>query len=227
MTDAEDIARKVGEVHATIAGLARACGRAPDSVRLVAASKTQPPAALRAAFAAGQRAFGENYLQEARAKQEALADLPIEWHFIGAIQGNKTAEIAARFDWVHTVDRARIANRLSAQRPPGRPPLKVLIEVNISGEASKHGCAPAEVPALAATIRALPGLELVGLMSLPAPNTDEAAQRAAFAAVAELAAALDPPLPELSMGTTADYAAAIAEGATLVRLGTAVFGPRA
>jgi len=205
-----------------------ASGRVPGSVRLIAVGKRHPAALLRRAYLAGQRAFGENYLQEATAKMAALADLAeLEWHFIGAIQGNKTADIAARFAWVHTVDRARTAERLSAQRPAGLPPLKLCLQINISDEPSKHGCKVADLPALVAAVRALPGLELRGLMALPAPTADYAAQRRAFAAVAALARACTPPLSELSMGTSADLRAAVAEGATMVRVGTAVFGPRA
>ncbi|MCB1746269.1 MAG: YggS family pyridoxal phosphate-dependent enzyme [Gammaproteobacteria bacterium] len=221
-----DVAARLAAVETAIAEAARRHGRDAAAVRLVAVSKRQPAAALRAAHAAGQRRFGENYLQEAQAKQEALADLDLEWHFIGVIQGNKTAAIAERFDWVHTVDRARIATRLNDQRPAGRAPLKVLLQVNISGEASKGGVLPAELPALVAQVRGLPQLDLRGLMALPAPHADPAAQRAAFAAVARLARECGPGLDELSIGTSDDFASAIAEGATLVRLGTAVFGPR-
>ena len=221
-----DIATRLASVLDAIAAAAERHGRAPGEVGLVAVSKRHPASAIRAAHAAGQRRFGENYLQEALAKQDELADLDIEWHFIGAIQSNKTADIAARFDWVHTVDREKVARRLNDQRPDDRPPLNVLVEVNISGEASKHGIAPAALPALLETIAALPRLRLRGLMSLPAPVDDFAAQRRAFAALAELASASAVPLDTLSMGTSDDFEAAIAEGATLVRIGTAVFGPR-
>jgi len=220
------IATRLAGVLATIKAAAERHGRTPGDVGLVAVSKRHPARAIRAAYAAGQRRFGENYLQEALAKQDELADLDIEWHFIGAIQSNKTADIAARFDWVHTVDRAKIARRLNDQRPNDRAPLNVLIEVNISGEPSKHGVTPAELPGLIETIAALPRLRLRGLMSLPAPVDDFAAQRRAFAALAALAAASATPLDTLSMGTSDDFEAAIAEGATLVRIGTAVFGPR-
>lgn len=224
----EAIEARLAAVLSELRAQEAAAGRALGSVRLIAVGKRHPAALLRRAYLAGQRAFGENYLQEATAKMAELADLTeIEWHFIGAIQGNKTAEIAARFAWVHTVDRARVAERLSAQRPAGLPPLKVCVQVNISDEPSKHGCRPDELPLLAATVRSLPGLDLRGLMALPAPTADYPAQRRAFAAVAALARACTPPLGELSMGTSEDLRAAIAEGATMVRVGTAVFGSRA
>ena len=221
-----DIEKRLDEIRTTLAETARVHGREANAVRLVAVSKRQPISAIRAAFAAGQRAFGENYVQEALEKYDELDGLPIEWHFIGALQSNKTADVARRFDWVHTVDRARIAKRLDAQRPDERPPLNVLIQVNISGEASKHGVRPVELADLAAEIAILPRLALRGLMALPAPQADVGQQRAAFAAVRELAHGLPMAVDQLSMGTTRDFGAAIAEGATLVRLGTAVFGPR-
>jgi pyridoxal phosphate enzyme (YggS family) len=208
----------------------RACesryGRSPGSVRLLAVSKRQPASAIRRAYTAGQRAFGENFLQEAFTKQHELAGLDLEWHFIGAIQSNKTAEIARRFDWVHTLDRAKVADRLSQQRPPETAPLNVLIQVNISGEASKSGVAPSQLPALVAHVRSLPRLHLGGLMAMPAPVQGLSAQRKAFAQLAALAAASEPALDTLSMGTSDDFIAAIAEGASFIRLGTAVFGPR-
>lgn len=199
-------------------------GREPGSVALVAVSKKQPVEAIRVAAAAGQRAFGENYLNEALEKQAALADAELEWHFIGAIQSNKTAAIASHFSWVHTVDRVRIAERLSRQRPQELGPLNVLLQVNISGEASKNGVAPEALDDLVRATRELPQLSLQGLMALPAPEPDPEIQRQAFAAVAALGARAG--LPHLSMGTSADFAAAIAAGATMIRLGTAVFGPR-
>lgn len=222
------IETRLAAVRSQLRAAEAACGRAPGSVRLIAVGKRQPAAALRQAYLAGQRAFGENYLQEAAGKMAELADLAdLEWHFIGAVQGNKAADVAARFAWVHTVDRARIAERLNAGRPAGMAPLKVCVQVNISGEPSKHGCSAADLPALLATVRALPRLALRGLMAMPAPTPDEVAQRRAFAALAALARATTPPLDELSMGTSGDLRAAIAEGATMVRVGTAVFGPRA
>ncbi|MEX2479901.1 MAG: YggS family pyridoxal phosphate-dependent enzyme, partial [Gammaproteobacteria bacterium] len=183
------IAERLEKLRTALREAALTSGRAPETVHLIAVSKTQPARAIREAFAAGQRAFGENYLQEAQRKQEALRDLPIEWHFIGAIQSNKTAAIARTFDWVHTVDRVRIAERFSAQRSDELAPLNVLIEVNVSGETTKNGVTPAELPALVAAVRALPNLCLRGLMSLPQPVAEVAAQRAAFARLAALARA--------------------------------------
>jgi len=220
------LAERLDAVRAALCDAAIACARPPEAVRLLAVSKTQPASALAEAWACGQRMFGENYLQEALAKQSALADLPIEWHFIGAIQSNKTAAIARAFDWVHTIDRLRIAERLDAQRGDELPPLNVLIEVNVSGESTKHGVTPAALPTLIPAIAALPRLRLRGLMTLPAPTSNVAEQRAAFRVLADLARASTLPFDTLSMGTSDDYRAAIAEGATLVRLGTAVFGPR-
>ena len=165
-------------------------------------------------------------MQEALAKITSLAALPIEWHYIGPLQGNKTAEVASNFSWVHTIDRLRIAERLNNQRPDHLPPLNVLIQVNVSGEASKHGIAAEALPALAAEVAALPRLKLRGLMTLPAPNPDFGAQRAAFAVLRELAAASPVAMDTLSMGTSDDFEAAIAEGSTMVRLGTVIFGPR-
>lgn len=215
------------QVLAAMAAAARTAGRAPDSVSLLAVGKRQAPDAIRALAAAGQVAFAENYVQEALAKQTALADLPLVWHFIGRIQRNKTREIARAFSWVHTIDRPEIAERLSAQRPSGHPPLNCLLEVNVSGEASKGGVAPAELPALARTVAGLPGLQLRGLMCLPAPVEGFEAQRAAFRQLRDLRDALGlPGLEVLSMGTSNDFEAAIAEGATIVRIGTALFGAR-
>lgn len=216
-------------VRARIEAAARQAGRDPAGIRLLAVSKTFDAAAVRDMAACGQRAFGENYVQEAQAKMAMLADLPLEWHFIGPIQSNKTRPIAERFAWAHSLDRAKLAERLSAQRPAHLPPLQVCIEVNVSGEASKRGVAPADLPALAAQVACLPGLALRGLMAIPAPEADPAAQRAAFrrvrAAFDDLIArghALD----TLSMGMSADLEAAIPEGATIVRIGTALFGER-
>lgn len=216
-------------VRARIAAAARQAGRAPESVHLLAVSKTFDAAAVRGMAACGQRVFGENYLQEAEEKIAALADLPLEWHFIGPIQSNKTRPIAERFAWVHSVDRLKIAERLSAQRPPGLPPLQVCIEVNVSGEASKGGAAPADLPALAGAVGRLPGLKLRGLMAIPAPEADPAMQRAAFRRVRALfddLVARGHALDTLSMGMSADLEAAILEGATIVRVGTALFGSR-
>ncbi len=216
----------IAKVRQRIRDAAQSAGRAPQSVALLAVSKTKPAAQLREAFAEGLRDFGENYLQEALGKQQALADLPLVWHFIGPIQSNKTRALAEHFDWVHSVDRLKIAERLSAQRPAHLPPLNICLQVNISEEPSKSGCLPEEVPALAAAIAALPGLRLRGLMAIPAPSTDPAVQRAAFARLRQLQAALPLPLDTLSMGMSDDLEAAIAEGATWVRVGSALFGAR-
>ena len=211
----------------------KAAGRDPAQVTLLAVSKTFPAAQVLEAIAAGQHAFGENYLQEALDKIAAVASaLPRgqpEWHFIGPIQSNKTRPIAASFDWVHTVERLKVAQRLSEQRPAGLAPLNVCIQVNISGEASKSGAAPGELPALARQVALLPNLTLRGLMAIPAPEIDVARQRAAFARLRALAEALRAgglDLDTLSMGMSADMAAAIAEGATIVRVGSAIFGDR-
>ncbi|MCP1724003.1 pyridoxal phosphate enzyme (YggS family) [Pseudomonas citronellolis] len=189
-------------------------------------SKTKPAADIREAHAAGLDDFGENYLQEALGKQVELADLALTWHFIGPIQSNKTRPIAEHFHWVHSVDRLKVAERLSAQRPAHLPPLNVCLQVNVSGEASKSGCAPEELPALARAVAALPNLKLRGLMAIPEPTEDVAAQRAAFARLRELLTALNLGLDTLSMGMSHDLEAAIAEGATWVRIGTALFGAR-
>ncbi|HWR77901.1 MAG TPA: YggS family pyridoxal phosphate-dependent enzyme [Thiobacillus sp.] len=219
-------------LHAVLARIAHAAaeaGRDAAEVRLLAVSKTFDAVALRDLAACGQREFGENYVQEALEKQSALRDLPLLWHFIGPIQSNKTRAIAENFSWVHSVDRLKIAERLSAQRPAGLPPLQVCIEVNVSGEASKGGVAPAELPALAEALSTLSGMQLRGLMAIPAPATDVATQRAAFRQVREAYHALiarGHALDTLSMGMSADLEAAILEGATLVRIGTALFGER-
>lgn len=208
---------------------ARAAGRDPASIQLLAVSKTFPAAAIRAAHAAGQRAFGENYIQEALDKMAALHDLCLEWHFIGPIQSNKTRAIAAHFDWVHSVDRLKIAERLAAQRPPHLPPLNVCLQVNISRETSKSGVAEEELPALAEAVARLPRLRLRGLMAIPAPCDDPVTQRAPFARLRELLQALKLrglALDTLSMGMSHDFAAAIQEGATWVRIGSAIFGQR-
>jgi pyridoxal phosphate enzyme (YggS family) len=195
-------------------------------VGLLAVSKTKPASDLREAFSAGLRDFGENYLQEALGKQTELSDLPLIWHFIGPIQSNKTRAIAENFAWVHSVDRLKIAQRLSEQRPADLPPLNVCIQVNVSGEASKSGCAPEDLPALAQAIIALPNLRLRGLMAIPEPTDDSDEQNAAFAAVRTLQDQLNLPLDTLSMGMSHDLEAAITQGATWVRIGTALFGAR-
>jgi len=213
-----------------IAAAARACGREPDEVALLAVSKGQPAAAVRAVHRVGQRAFGENYVQEALAKMDALGDLTdVEWHLIGPLQGNKAAHAAARFAWVESVDREKIARRLSAARPAGLPPLAVCVQVNISGEPAKSGVAPADAVALARVVAGLPRLALRGLMGIAEETPDVARQRTQFRVLAECAAACRAaglPVDTLSMGMSADLESAVAEGATLVRLGTAVFGPR-
>ena len=221
-TIAENIA-KVGE---RIRAAAQASGRDLDHIGLLAVSKTKPAAAVREAYAAGIRDFGENYLQEALEKQAELSELPLIWHFIGPIQSNKTKPIAEHFAWVHSVDRLKIAQRLSEQRPAGLPPLNICLQVNVSAEASKSGCAPAELAALAQAVSQLPNLRLRGLMAIPEPTDDVAAQRAAFARLRELRDGLPLPLDTLSMGMSHDLDAAIAEGATWVRIGTALFGAR-
>ncbi len=226
MMDKLELAQRLAHVQESIREFEARHHRVPGSVALLAVSKRQPVSAIEGVFAAGQRAFGENYLQEALAKITALATYPIEWHFIGPVQGNKTADVAANFSWVHTIDRLRIAERLSHQRPDHLPPLNVLIQINVSGEDSKHGIGVDALPALAAEVAALPRLKLRGLMTLPAPNPDFGAQRAAFAVVRELACASRVPMDSLSMGTSDDFEAAIAEGSTMVRLGTVVFGAR-
>lgn len=223
-------------MQAVIGRISRACaavGRDPRGVALLAVSKTWPVAALREAAAAGQRAFGENYVQEALAKVDALRSLDLEWHFIGPLQSNKTRAVAEHFAWVHSVDRLKIAERLAAQRPAGMPPLNVCIEVNVSGEASKSGVAPGEAPALCRAVAALPQLRLRGLMTIPEPATaadaKSAAVRRRFAQLRELRDELNAGglnLDTLSMGMSHDLEEAIMEGATIVRVGTAIFGER-
>ena len=220
------IADNIAEVEARIRAAALAVQRDVTGIHLLAVSKTKPAAALREAYAAGIRDFGENYLQEARAKQVELADLPLCWHFIGPIQSNKTRDIAEHFAWVHSVDRLKIAQRLSEQRPAELPPLNICIQVNVSGEDSKSGCTPHDLPALAAAINALPRLKLRGLMAIPEPTDDRAAQDAAFATVRQLQESLNMGLDTLSMGMSHDLESAIAQGATWVRIGTALFGAR-
>jgi hypothetical protein len=216
-------------IRERIAEAARDAGRDPESVTLLAVSKAHPANALRAAFEAGQRAFGESYLQEALDKMAELASLPIEWHFIGPIQSNKARAIAEHFNWVHGVDRLKIAQRLADARPDNMPPLNVCLQVNVSGEASKGGCVPHELSALAHAVAALPHLRLRGLMTIPEPTSDIALQRRQFRMLLELYDALKREgleMDTLSMGMSDDYPTAIAEGATIVRVGTAIFGPR-
>ena len=220
------IADNLSQVSQRIRAAADAVQRDASSIHLLAVSKTKPAQAVREAYAAGLHDFGENYLQEALGKQAELTDLPLSWHFIGPIQSNKTRAIAENFAWVHSVDRLKIAQRLSEQRPADLPPLNICIQVNVSGEASKSGCTPADLPALATAISALPRLKLRGLMAIPEPTEDRAEQDAAFATVRDLQASLNLPLDTLSMGMSHDLESAIAQGATWVRIGTALFGAR-
>lgn len=216
-------------VRGAISQAARDAGRDPAQVALLAVSKTHPVAAIEAAHAAGQRAFGENYVQEALGKMDALASRGLEWHLIGPLQSNKTRPVAERFDWVHTVDRARLARRLSEARPAGLPPLNVLIQVNVSGEASKSGIGLQDALELAREVAGMPRLALRGLMAIPEPTDDLVLQRARFAAVRgcfEQLRAAGLALDTLSMGMSHDMVSAIAEGATMVRIGTAIFGAR-
>jgi len=224
-----DIATALSTIRARIGELERRYRREPGSVALLAVSKTKPAEAVRTAIAAGQHAFGENHLQDAMTKVEALAGESISWHFIGAVQSNKTRPIAAHFDWVHSIEREKIATRLSAQRPADRGPLDVCIEVNVSGEDTKSGVPPAAVEPLARMVRELPGLRLRGLMAIPRPAEDFETQRIPFRLLREILDDLNArglELDTLSMGMTGDLEAAIAEGATIVRIGTAIFGPR-
>ncbi|HYP81839.1 YggS family pyridoxal phosphate-dependent enzyme [Variovorax sp.] len=226
------IEHKLQQVRDRIAAACLACGRTPESVRLLAVSKTFAAPALREAHAAGQSAFGENYVQEGLAKIEALADLRagLEWHCIGPLQSNKTRPVAEQFDWVHSVDRLKIAQRLSEQRPPGLAPLQLCLQVNVDGGANKSGVAPADALALAQQVSQLPNIRLRGLMAIPEPAEGFEAQRALFERAAQLyeklrAAGLA--LDTLSLGMSADLEAAIAAGSTMVRVGTAIFGGRA
>ncbi|WP_070094795.1 YggS family pyridoxal phosphate-dependent enzyme [Pseudomonas sp. GTC 16473] len=220
------LADNLSAISARIASAAQAVGRDPASVQLLAVSKTKPASAIREIHAAGVHDFGENYLQEALTKQQALSDLPLIWHFIGPIQSNKTKAIAEHFDWVHSVDRLKIAQRLSEQRPAGLAPLNICLQVNVSGEDSKSGCTPADLPALAKAVAALPNLRLRGLMAIPEPTEDRATQEAAFASLRKLQEGLGLGLDTLSMGMSHDLEAAIAQCATWVRIGTALFGAR-
>jgi len=225
----DSVAERLALVLERIRAAACAAGRSDGSVGLVAVSKLQSAAAIRAAYAAGQRAFGESYVQEALQKQEELRDLGIEWHFIGRIQANKTRAIAAHFDWAHALADAHHAIRLSDQRPPGAPPLNVCLQVNLDAERTKGGVPPEALPDLLAACVGLPGIRVAGLMTLPAPEPDRAEQRRPFRLLRELRDRLatpELPLDCLSMGMSDDLEAAVAEGATLVRVGTAVFGPR-
>lgn len=233
------IAEALRRINERISQASEACGRDAAAVRLLAVSKTHPFAAVHEAAASGQRAFGENYVQEGvdkirhwRELQRDDAGMPtLEWHLIGPLQSNKTREVAEHFDWVHSVDRLKVAQRLSDQRPANLPPLQVCLQVNISGEASKSGVPPEQTLELARAVHALPRLNLRGLMSIPEPAADAAARRAPHRALRELRDALQRAQPTLhldvlSMGMSDDLEEAIAEGATLVRVGTAIFGRR-
>lgn len=227
------IEKNINDVQVLIAGAAKQAGRDPASVALLAVSKTFGAEAVVEAAEAGQRAFGENYLQEALDKQQAVKalrpDLALEWHFIGPIQSNKTRPVAEHFAWAHAVDREKIARRLSEQRPTDLPPLNICLQVNVSGEASKSGVAPDDLLALAQAVAGLPHLRLRGLMAIPEPADDPEAQRKPFALLRQLQqqlAGMGIATDTLSMGMSSDMQAAITEGATIVRIGTAIFGKR-
>lgn len=223
------IASKLQAVRARISIAARAAGRSPESIQLLAVSKNWPLNCILDAADAGQQAFGENYVQEGVEKVLAAVDRKLEWHFIGPLQSNKTRLVAEHFDWAHSIERLKIAERLSSQRPGSLAPLQVCVQVNVSGEVSKSGCAPEEALELCQAVSELPGLRLRGLMAIPEASDEVAAQRAPFRLLREIyeqirAAGL--PLDTLSMGMSHDLEAAVAEGATIVRVGTAIFGER-
>lgn len=227
--DAERIQRNIANVHQRVSIAAEKVGRCAGDITLMAVSKTRSSDEVRVAVAAGVRNLGENYLQEALDKIQATGDLSAHWHFIGPIQSNKTRAIAEHFDWVHSVDREKIARRLNEQRPDTLPPLDICLQVNVSQEGSKSGVAPDDIVPLARAILELPRLRLRGLMAIPAPTNDVSAQRAAFARVMALLHSLQeiaPAVDTLSMGMSGDLESAIAEGATMVRVGTDIFGPR-
>lgn len=232
MTSPQTITANIAALRQRIAQSAKDAGREPAEITLLAVSKTRSAEEVAAALDAGIEQIGENYLQEALDKQAALAQRNVCWHFIGPIQSNKTREIASHFDWVHSVDREKIGRRLSEQRPENLPPLQVCLQVNISREDSKSGVLPDAALPLAQQLATLPGLQLRGLMAIPAASDDPAEQRTAFAALRQLRDTLQAALPTeqldtLSMGMSGDLDAAIAEGSTLLRIGTALFGPRA
>ena len=229
LTGPQFLPANILELRKRIAAAAQSAGRAPESVTLVAVTKGQPAAVAAAAAAAGLTDLAENYLQEAIPKLAAVPRAGVAWHFIGQLQANKTRPVAEHFDWVHTVDRARLAERLSAQRPFHGPPLNVCLQVRLADEAGKGGVAPAELAMLARAVATLPRLVLRGLMCVPPPQPDPAVQRGYFGRLAELAVQLSRggfALDVLSMGMSDDFEAAIQEGATHVRIGTALFGPR-
>lgn len=220
------IAENIANVRERIARSAATAARDPAEITLIAVSKTRPASAIRDAWAAGLRDFGENYLQEALEKIETLSELPLTWHFIGPIQSNKTRPIAEHFDWVHGVDRLKIAQRLSEQRPEHLAPLNICLQVNISREPSKSGVLPEDVAELAEAVAALPRLKLRGLMAIPAPAEDSEGRRQPLRELRECQQSLPMPLDTLSMGMSDDLGEAVQEGATLVRVGTALFGER-
>lgn len=227
------IQQNLEAVRSRISAAAQDCGRSPEEVTLLAVSKTKPVSAIEEAIAAGQRTFGENYVQEGVSKIQHLAQTPhggeLEWHFIGPLQSNKSRLVAEHFDWIHTIDRVKIAQRLSEQRPAECAPLNVLIQINISDESSKSGIELSELDALAAQVAEMPNLRLRGLMAIPAPEEDPAKQKAVFEQMEQAFLALKtqyPHIDTLSMGMTHDMAAAITAGSTLVRIGTAIFGTR-
>jgi PLP dependent protein len=225
----QNLPENIRGVQERINRAAARCARSVDSVTLLAVSKSQPAEIVRAAAHAGLSEFGESYVQEALAKIELLKDLPLIWHFVGKVQSNKTRDVAENFAWVHGIDRLRTAERLSAQRPFHAPALNVCLQVNLDAEASKGGVAPAQLPALAGEVAALPRLRLRGLMCIPPPDADVNAQERRFAEVAALLARLNEEgahLDTLSMGMSADLEAAICAGSTIVRVGTALFGAR-
>jgi len=225
----QNLPERIAAVQERVARAAAGAGRSAQSVTLLAVGKAQPVEWLAAAAGCGLEHFGESYLQEALAKIAALRERELIWHFVGRVQANKTGAIAQAFAWVHALDRLRIAERLAAQRPFHAPPLNVCLQVNLADEHTKGGVTPAELPALAAAVAGLPRLSLRGLMCIPPEETEPARQRAWFARLRELLDRLNSAgarLDTLSMGMSADFEAAIAEGATIVRLGTALFGPR-
>lgn len=229
LTAPQNQAQRLGFLREKIATAARAAGRDPDSITLIGVAKSQPLPRVAAAVAGGLTDIAENYLQESRDHIAALQDRTLTWHFIGALQSNKTRPVAESFDWVHTVDRLKIAERLSEQRPREHPPLLVCIQVRLGGEITKSGIDPGELPAFAARIVALPRLTLRGLMCLPPEETDQARQRHWFRELRHLQLSLNDAghrLDTLSMGMSGDYESAVAEGATHLRIGSALFGPR-
>jgi len=229
MIDEALINRNIAELRQRICQIAQDCGRKPEEITLLAVSKTQPATAIRAAARHGCQAIGENYIQEAVDKQADLTDLSLQWHCIGPIQSNKTRLVAEHFDWVHTVDRLKIARRLSEQRPNHLPPLQVCLQLNIDREPQKAGLTPEALGELAGEIASLPNLALRGVMAIPEPRTHYEEQRTSFAAIRNSFIALQaehPGLDTLSMGMSRDFPAAIAEGATLIRIGTDIFGAR-